>query len=444
MTRPNIALFIADDIPRNMLGAYGAKHGLSPNLDALAASGAVFERAYTTAPLCTPSRFSLLTGLYASNSSSITAHRPWSLVGFNTFLTGKEPTVAHRLTRIGYLTGFVGKYHIGFPLPKAQQRKGREFGGSGRGLNYQQMAEVVRKYGGFERVPAVWGGNKQTAQSPHNPEWMTAKAIEFVREAAGSGKPFFLYFAGTVPHAPFGMPSSFEVNVTQTPAGPVPYEPAWEARRGRLRAKLTALGLVCKDYRQCHRKQYEGADGVSSEAYRRPLAISDPWLHADWLYTEPNFEQARLARLFVSGLAWLDDSIGGVLDELRVSGLEQTTLAVYAADHGASFLGKGARWAIRTRWRKAQLAKATEWVWVGLVCMRLRRGSRQGRILSMWILGMRGLHLADGRPHQPICVVSRASQATFTNLECACRSSCAGRAPRVDPAQGPAAGLACR
>ena len=62
------------------------------------------------------------------------------------------------------------QYHLGFPLPGVV-RKGRQaFGGSGRGLSYTQIADVVRTHGGFEEVPAVWGGNKQTAQSPHNPE----------------------------------------------------------------------------------------------------------------------------------------------------------------------------------------------------------------------------------------------------------------------------------
>lgn len=141
-------LLVADDIPRNMLGTYGAAHNLAPNLDALARDGLTFDMAYTTASLCTPSRFSLLTGRYASNASSIPSHRPWNLVGFNTFLTGAEPTIAHHLSQAGYATAFCGKYHLGFPLPKGQvaARAGgssrTKFGGSGRGLSYDELAAV--------------------------------------------------------------------------------------------------------------------------------------------------------------------------------------------------------------------------------------------------------------------------------------------------------------
>ena len=350
MTRPNIALIIADDVPRNMLGAYGAEHGLSPHLDQLARDGLIFERAYTTAPLCTPSRFSLLTGRYASNASSIVSHRPWNLVGFNTFLTGTEPTIAHRLQRAGYATCFVGKYHLGFPLPKTQRRGRNAWGGSGRGLSYSDIVDVVRTYGGFAEIPAVWGGNKQTAQSPHNPEWMAAMAAQFVQRAtaAADKKPFFLYFAGTVPHSPFSLPASLEVNVTRTPAGAVSFEPTWQARRHAVLRRLVNAALVCKDYRQCHGRggkplpeggvegaTYEGAQfRTTSIGYKRPLSLTDPWLDGQWLYNEPNFEQGRLARLFVAGLAWLDDSIGTVLDALRHNGVEGNTIVAYTADHG--------------------------------------------------------------------------------------------------------------
>ena len=80
-----------------------------------------------------------------------------------------------------------GKYHLGFPLKGRSGPQGRaRFGGGGRGLGYTEIVDVVRTYGGFEEVPAVWGGNKQTAQSPHNPEWMASEAVAFIRRAAAA------------------------------------------------------------------------------------------------------------------------------------------------------------------------------------------------------------------------------------------------------------------
>ena len=104
-----IVLIVLDDVPRNSLSFYGARHGLTPNMDALSHDSVTFDSAFTTAPLCTPSRFSILTGRHAANASSITTHRPWNVVGFNTFLTGRETTLAHALRNKGYGSCFVGK-----------------------------------------------------------------------------------------------------------------------------------------------------------------------------------------------------------------------------------------------------------------------------------------------------------------------------------------------
>ena len=57
--------------------------------------------------------------------------------------------------------------------------------------------------------------------------------------------------------------------------------------------RLRALGLACRDYRQCHRMAYEGAEGRHNPAYARPVAINahEPWLRAGWLYAPEMFEQ---------------------------------------------------------------------------------------------------------------------------------------------------------
>ena len=63
---PNLVLMVADDLAFEDLGSYGATSGLTPHADQLARSGVRFAEAHTPSPLCTPSRYSLLTGQYSS------------------------------------------------------------------------------------------------------------------------------------------------------------------------------------------------------------------------------------------------------------------------------------------------------------------------------------------------------------------------------------------
>ena len=106
-----------------MLKSYGASHGLTPNLDAIGGAGLTFERAYTTAPLCTPSRYALLTGRYASTASLGGRYtKPPAQIAFQAYLSRKQnvSTLAAVMRRGGYLAGFVGKYHIGRALQPAE------------------------------------------------------------------------------------------------------------------------------------------------------------------------------------------------------------------------------------------------------------------------------------------------------------------------------------
>ena len=344
-SRPHdILLIVLDDVPRAAHTAYGAPHRLTPHLDALSAEGVTFDHAFTTAPLCTPARWSLLTGRHAANASSIVSHRPWNLVGFNTFLNGHEPTMAHELSRAGFSTGLFGKYHLGFPMPKRFQTGRATFGGSGRGLTHADMVRAVCEHGGFEEAPALFGGNKQTAEAAHHPEWMAQQAVAFLDRAHTARRRAFVYFAPTLPHAPFTLPGSLLANASHTPAGWVAADPAWQAQRAALLASLGEQGYVCAaaaDACAASSPAAEPAQPSSTRCARRPplpLQLTDAFLDLRWLTDAANCEQRRLAYLFAAGLAWIDLSVGAVLGRLRPA-----SLVIHTADHGASWLGKGER-----------------------------------------------------------------------------------------------------
>jgi N-sulfoglucosamine sulfohydrolase len=105
--RPNIVLMVSDDHGRQM-GCYGDPNARTPSLDALAADGVRFEKAFCTASTCAPSRAVILSGLHNhTNGMYGLAHPP-----HNFFCFGDFRSLPARLAEAGYRTGRIGKYHV--------------------------------------------------------------------------------------------------------------------------------------------------------------------------------------------------------------------------------------------------------------------------------------------------------------------------------------------
>jgi len=102
--RPNIILFIADDMAWNDCGAYGHPHIQTPHLDQLAKDGVRFDNAMLTCSSCSPSRSSIITGRYPHNTGAHQLHLP---------LPGEQITFVEKLKESGYYTASAGKWHLG-------------------------------------------------------------------------------------------------------------------------------------------------------------------------------------------------------------------------------------------------------------------------------------------------------------------------------------------
>jgi arylsulfatase A-like enzyme len=275
--RPNIIVILADDQGVGDVSAYNPKGKIpTPNLDRLAAEGMRFTDAHTTSGVCTPSRYSLLTGRYHWR----TRLQSGVLGGYSAPLIAKDRlTVAGFLQQQGYGTACFGKWHLGmsFALKAGGVADDKGvFDGDGAkvGKDIDYAADI--KDGpldhGFDRFfgisasldmpPFVWIDGRRTTEIPSATKtWLRTgpagpkfeavdvlpgvvdHAIAYATEAAAAPvkKPFFLYVPLNAPHTPIVPTKEF-----QGTSGLNPYADfvrQVDADVGRLLAKLDALGL---------------------------------------------------------------------------------------------------------------------------------------------------------------------------------------------------------
>jgi arylsulfatase A-like enzyme len=196
--RPNILLIVADDLGYGDLGCFGCKDIPTPNIDSLARDGVRFTNAYAY-PTCSPTRASLMTGRYAERLGISKA-----LMGEDAPKMEKAVTVAQLLKQSGYLTGLVGKWHLGYTEDVSPTRKGFDefFGFRGGKIDFFKHTDTAQKaQGNPDGKYDLWEGDHPIRRQGYTTDLFTARAKQFIQKHAGNGdKPFFLYLAYNAPH----------------------------------------------------------------------------------------------------------------------------------------------------------------------------------------------------------------------------------------------------
>ncbi len=223
---PNIVFIFADDLGYGDLGCYGATDIKTPHIDQLAQQGIRFTDFYSVSPVCTPSRYGLLTGRYPVRDG---VHRgvffPESWTGMDT----AEITLAQVLQQRGYATGIIGKWHLGHHRQYLPLQRGFDYY---FGIPYSNDMEAVVYLRGNEVVD-------EAVDQRQNVKTYTQEALQFIE--AHQEEPFFLYLPHAMPHVPIYASEEFQGTSQRGLYGDVIQEMDWSV--GQIVSKLQALGL---------------------------------------------------------------------------------------------------------------------------------------------------------------------------------------------------------
>lgn len=206
-TRPNIVFIVADDLGYADLGCYGGRDAsfgpVSPVLDGLAARGLKLTQGYSNSPVCSPTRFALMTGRYqyrlrgAAEEPINSKSRGSTTLG----LPPEHPTLPSLLRDAGYRTALMGKWHLGYPPAFGPLRSGYDefFGPMSGGVGYFTHCSSTGQHD-------LYLNDAEQQEDGYLTDLITDHGLDFVRRMAGgarSGTPFFLSLHYTAPHWPW-------------------------------------------------------------------------------------------------------------------------------------------------------------------------------------------------------------------------------------------------
>lgn len=282
--RPNLLIIHTDEHNFRTLGCYGGQVVRTPNIDFLAAQGAMCTSFYATTPVCSPSRAAFVSGRYPQNTPVVTNNIP---------LNDDIVTFAEILRRQGYATGYAGKWHLD-GTGKPQWAPERQFG-------FEDNRYMFNR-GHWKQMQDTPAGPRVAARNPKDEptynvegadensfttDWLARKTIDFIN--AHKDEPFCYMLSIPDPHGP---------NTVRPP-----YDTMFRPEQVAIPASF--------------RKSPEQTPA--------------------WAAPEKNLTEQRLRQLmtgYYGMVKCIDDNVGTILEALRDSGILDRTVVVFTADHG--------------------------------------------------------------------------------------------------------------
>lgn len=348
MPRPNILLITTDEQNARVAGYAGDPTVRTPNIDRLAREGMVFDRAYTTQPLCTPARASVWTGQHVTrhgvNGNIFTGRKEGVRAGTVTF--------ANLLRRAGYETALIGKRHLGFENEADIALDYQDLAESKFDFNPAHRTDHYRHWLAEQGHPKeeieTWVRddmheeyvrNKGAIRHPLEEDlyidtYIGRRAVEYLRHRGD--KPFFLWTSFCAPHHPYDPPARYD-EMYDPDDVVLPERPEDELDGKPLRHRIWAV--------RCARNiplphGWGAPDDEVRAMMDNPELCPDTAEIAAMLPEE--VQRLMIARYYAT-VTLDDDWIGRILSTLEETGLLENTIVIFASDHG-DHLGEHYLW----------------------------------------------------------------------------------------------------
>lgn len=287
--RPNIVWIYCDELRTDALACYGNRRlrPITPNLDALAASGIRFANNFCNSPVCVSSRVCTLTGLHPEDTGVYNNESAWK----NFRMPRRPTTFPEVFAEAGYATAGFGKIHVSYDMMPAHCGDRPIFQHhDDRGGDMRFWEALGEQAVGMIRSPlrGKHGGMYPDAL-PYPPEAVARNAMAWMQSAR---QPFLVRVSILQPHTPVLPPERFV-------------------------------------------RMYDGQDAGLPAPLAPTLSAYERQVAAVAAVAQMDQAKLRLARLqYYAQVTWVDEQVGLVMDFLRAQGLLDNTIVLFGADHG--------------------------------------------------------------------------------------------------------------
>ncbi|WP_168928818.1 sulfatase family protein [Paenibacillus dokdonensis] len=344
-SKPNVILVTTDQQRKDSLSCYGSDFVNTPNLDQMAQHGILFNRAYCTSPVCTPSRATIYTGSYASK------HGAWN-IGMN--VPKNQRFLSECFQDNGYNTHLIGKAHFNAYNGTFEESKEpdkdweehfRNFHGPYYGFDQVELS-VAHTTGGVKGHYGLWVKNKSgktefdsvrkanrsfggegydwdLPMELHNNSWIVERTNDFLKRSLHDENPFFLSIGFQDPHHPHAVPKE-RVGEIQPSNIPSP-----KFSDGELDDKPPHYQSVREG--RWNEDPMKGMYVMSGQG-------------SGFDYRNIDDEDAQLGKAYYYKMVeMIDEAMGEILCTLDHLGLSENTIVVFTSDHG-ELLGDHGIW----------------------------------------------------------------------------------------------------